>query len=403
MGFFRRNPDFLLIWLGQVLSQSGGRMFQMAMIWWILTGRESGSGKLVGTFMVLAALPSLLLVKKIGRTVDKLPSRRILVTADLGASVLVGSVGMLVWLGYLTLPVAFAAGFFAAALQAFLDPTLNKAVQEVVEEEHIERAVSLLTTTQSLANFTGAVAGALLIDRVGVGGTAKLAAFGYLISATASGLARFRNAIAPAGETQETSGWALLSEMPLVKRVLLGFGFINFFSTPTLVVLPIYTRRTLGASVSVLGSLEACLWVGLLGGALIAGKVNWFESRIRLGALCLFVLGLGLAVPGVVTDISLYGGALFAAGVALGVNNVKFIAFFQEVVRPEWKGRFFALLQASISFTFPIAYFLFGALTDYVSPPQVCLIQGIGVCALAVYFWTLSSAEEAKPKEVPCL
>jgi hypothetical protein len=123
-----------------------------------------------------------------------------------------------------------------------------------------------------------------------------------------------------------------------------------------------------------------------------------------LGALCLFTLGVGLAIPAFVTNVGVYGAALFIAGAALGVNNVKFIAFFQEVVAPEWKGRFFALLQATISFTFPIAYFLFGALTDYVSPPVVCLIQGIGVCTLALYFLTLASEEPAPAvKEAPCL
>ena len=59
MEFFRRNPDFLLIWAGQVLSQSGGRMYQMAMIWWLLAGKSDASGTLVGTFMVMTALPSL--------------------------------------------------------------------------------------------------------------------------------------------------------------------------------------------------------------------------------------------------------------------------------------------------------------------------------------------------------
>lgn len=404
MSFFRKNPDFLLIWAGQVLSQSGGRMYQMSMIWWLLARHPEGAGKLIGFFMVLTAVPSLALVKIIGRTVDRVSSRRILVAADLLAVLVVGGVGLLVHFDALTLPVALAAGLVAATLQGFLDPTLNKAVPEVVDKPSVERAVSLLTTTQSLANFAGAVAGAMLIDKVGIGGTAKLAALGYLISATCSWLARYHYAIAPVEEAgAPVSGWQLMSEMPFLKKVLIGFGLINFFSTPTLVVLPIYIKKTLGASASTLGSLEACLWVGLFGGALFAGKINFIESRIRLGALCLFTLGVGLAIPAFLPDTRVYGAALFIAGAALGVNNVKFIAFFQEVVAPEWKGRFFALLQATVSFTFPIAYFLFGALTDYVSPPTVCLIQGVGVCTLALYFLSLASEEPAPVKVAPCL
>jgi hypothetical protein len=95
---------------------------------------------------------------------------------------------------------------------------------------------------------------------------------------------------------------------------------------------------------------------------------------------------------------------LFLAGAALGVNNVKFMAFFQETVAPELKGRFFALMQAVIGFTFPIAYFFFGALTDYLRPSDVCLIQGAGVVSLAIYFLSLAREESpARELEVaPC-
>ena len=68
------------------------------------------------------------------------------------------------------------------------------------------------------------------------------------------------------------------------------------------------------------------------------------------------------------------------------------------MVAPEIKGRFFALMQALIGFTFPIAYFAFGALTDYIPPPKVCLLQGAGVVVLSLYFLRL-----AKEEVVPCL
>ena len=108
-----------------------------------------------------------------------------------------------------------------------------------------------------------------------------------------------------------------------------------------------------------------------------------------------FVMGLCLAIPGFVTSIPAYLAALFTAGLALGVSNVKFMSLFQEVVAPEIKGRFFALMQALIGFSFPIAYFFFGfwLLTDYMPPPYVCLLQGLGVGLLALFFLRLAKAE----------
>lgn len=395
--FLWRNPSFILVWLGQICSQSGGRMYQMAMIWWILSSGTEGTGKLVGLFMVMAALPSILFVKKIGLRIDKSLSQRILVLCDFLAALTVSTVAFCLQQGWLGLPFAFAAGFGAALLQAFIDPTLNKAVGDVVPKEDVESAVALLASTQSLANFTGAVAGALLIERVGIAGTAYLAAGGYLFSSVCTSLARFRYATLPvpkvATEAAAVSGWAILDAYPVLRRVLLGFGCINFFATPILVVLPIYTKKTLMGTANTLGQLEASVWLGLLAGTVLSRFLDFKNNRIKLGAVCVFVFGVALATPGLITDVGVYMAALFIGGTALGVNNVKFVALFQEVVAPELKGRFFALMQAIIGFTFPIAYFLFGLLTDYISPPQVCLIQAGGVIVLALYFLRLSREE----------
>jgi len=397
--FLTRNPSFLLLWMGQICSQSGGRMYQMAMIWWLLGGGTDSAGRLVGTFMVMTALPSLILVKVIGRVVDRSRSQRVLVVGDLAAATTVGCVAYILHQSTLPLSFAFAAGLVAATLQSFIDPTLNKSVGEVLPPEDTESGVALLASTQSLANFAGAVAGAILIDLVGIPGTAMLASGGYLFSALCSRLAKFRYALPPVSAAEETSsGWAILDDYPLLKPLLLGFGLINFFSTPTLVVLPLYTKLTLNATASTLGKLEASLWIGLLAGTFCAKWIDFGWSRVKIGAICLFVFGACLGVPGFITNIAVYQVALFVGALALGVNNVKFITLFQEVVVPEKKGRFFALMQAAISFTFPISYFLFGWLADLLSPPQVCLLQGAGVMALAIGFSRL-----AEPQSAPLL
>ena len=154
--FLTRSPDFFLIWIGQIFSQSGGRMYQIALIWWILSSASTGTGKLVGLFMVMTALPSIGLVKKIGQLVDVVYSKKILVCCDLIACILLAGVAFALRVKGMPLPAVFFVGLIAASLQAFIDPTLNKSVAEVVEPGDVESAVALLSATQSLANFTGA-------------------------------------------------------------------------------------------------------------------------------------------------------------------------------------------------------------------------------------------------------
>ncbi|GEM_PF-714078 len=428
-----RNRNMFLIWSGQALSQMGTRMYQIALAWWIVT--TGGGGKEVGLFMVAGALPALAFVKVIGKTVDRHRSRGVLIACDLCAFATTAVVVLLFRAERLGFAGACVAGFFLALAQAFFDPALSKAVAEAAAPEDLEAAVAFQSSTQSLASFAGAMAGALLIDRIGILGVIILNALSFLVSAGANGLLDIPPAVraatpaaAPAGHpipqapdssAGAASAWETLRQTPWLKKVLIGFGCVNFFLTPILVVLPLYVKITLGGTATWLGCLEAAIWLGILAGTFASRWVPTGAVRkeirpdgacgtsdtaggtvpgvLRLGAACMLLLGVALVLPGVFVHGGLFGAALFCAGCAVGVNNVKFITLFQERVRPELKGRFFALMQALLSFTFPAAFFLFGLLAEIVAPPKVCLIQAFGVLALSGYFLRLSQTTEVRP------
>ncbi|MGV8124239.1 MAG: MFS transporter [Candidatus Xenobiia bacterium LiM19] len=391
-----RNVDFLLLWVGQCLSQAGTRMYQIAIVWWILSFVPGGGGKELGLFLVMGVIPSIVLVKWIGSVVDRTRSKPVLVASDAAAFVIVAIIGWALQHSLLTVPAVYLAGLLVAVTEAFFNPTINKAVAEIVDENDIESAVAFQSSTQYLASFGGAVAGAVLISKIGIPAVIYLNAASYLISAAVNQVIRFRHAIPPqSGDAalSEESGWSILKDFPVLKKVLLGFGFVNFFATPTLVILPVYTKLTLHADAAVLGALEASLWIGLLVGSFASSWFSTEKGTIRLGAICLFVLGLGLFLPGLIINQLFYMAMLVIAGIFLGVNNVKFVSLFQCVVDPSIKGRFFAIMNALISFTFPVAYFLFGVLADLILPSRVALIQGGGVMLVALYFGSLARFE----------
>lgn len=394
-----RNSDIFLLWSGQVLSQAGTRMYQIALIWWVLA-EGGGGGREAGVFMVMGALPALLFARRIGGTVDRTPAKSLLVGCDLASFVLTALVALAMKAGGLGLAGVYASSFLLAALQAMFDPTLNKFLAQVAEPKDLEEAVAFQTSTQALASFGGAVLGAVLIERVGILGVVVLNAASFLVSALAnSALSRGRPAAAggaPGVSPAEgsLSGWKLLRDMPRIKKILIGFGCANFFLTPILLILPLYVKQALRGGPSLLGALESAVWLGLVAGTFLAPRLRFTSNTPRLGAAALAISGVCLFIPGLVADRYLFGAMLFIAGTALGVNNVKFVALFQAEVAPQVKGRFFALMQALLSFTFPAAFFLFGVLADRVAVTRVCLLQGIGLIAVSAYFLELSREPE---------
>ncbi|MDT7783232.1 MAG: hypothetical protein QOF58_1651 [Pseudonocardiales bacterium] len=369
--------SFRLVWLGQVLSQGGTRLYQIALLWWLLEQMPASSrGLAAGAFLVVGVLPSLTLVGYIGRVISRVPSRTVMLRAEAVAFLAVSS---LLLVGDPPVWSVYVVGLILATCQAFFDPTLMKALPELVSAADVPRAVSYGSSTQPVANFAGAAFGAVLLASVGFSGAVAVNALTYLVSVFCLLMARFASV---PGVPGERGTWAFLSTLPGVKPVMLVFAGVNFFSAPTVLVLPLYTKSVLGAGAGSLALLESAVWLGLICGALLAPQIPVRGSITSFGAVCVALFGVFLAVPGVVVSLPVYVVALALSGFCLGVCNVKFMTLFQQVVPGAVKGRFFAALTAVLSFTYPVAFLAFGVFGDLLGAQVLVVAQGAGLLAL---------------------
>ncbi|WP_168200856.1 MFS transporter [Allokutzneria sp. NRRL B-24872] len=396
-----RNKNFALVWIGQVLSQGGTRIYQIALLWWLLGQLpENVRGVASGAFLVMGALPPLMLMRHIGKLIDRMPSRKVMLRAELTACAVVTVLAVFAWQDAVPVWSVYVVALIVAVCQAFFDPCLLKAMPELVEGKDVERAVGFGTSTQSVANFAGAAFGAVLLATVGFTGAVLINAATYAVAAACLYFARFTPLPAspppPPGEEapqEHKSTWKFLGSMPSVRPLLVCFATANFFSAPTLLVLPLYTKLVLEREAGTLAILEAALWLGLLLGAFSAAHIPTAGRTVRFGALCIAAFGIFLAIPGLVANTVIYAVVLAFAGLCLGVSNVKFTTLFQMAVPNEVKGRFFAALQAAISSTFPVAFLAFGAFGDAIGPQLLTLVQGAG---LLVFAFVLARVPEPK-------
>lgn len=389
------DRNLVLLWSGQVLSQAGTRLYQIATLWWLLSLQGASGGTRMGLFLVATALPALVFVKLIGRLIDRHHTKPLLMICDILATLCTLALFACLATESFVLPAIFAAGFALALFQSIIDPALNKAVPELVKPEHVEKGVALIASTQSIANFGGAVIGAIVVAKCGITGAVLANALSYALSLTALACISFpsQRRREPAAQESANADFGVLSGRPLLKRVLIGFGLVNFFASPTLIVLPVYVKNALGRGANGLALMEACLWLGLISGTFAGRFFPVKNAIIRFGGTCLFGFGLALFIPGLWIHPAVYATLLATAGFALGLNNVKFMTLFQDVVEDGVKGRFFALLGALVTCTFPVAYFVFGIMADTLPVTSICLIQGSGIMLLALWYWRLASRE----------
>ncbi|MEV0411373.1 MFS transporter [Streptomyces sp. NPDC050448] len=390
-----RNRAFGTVWLGQVLTQAGVRMFQVGISWWLISYATSGDGgSAAGLFMAVSTLPAVVLAPLVARAIARFAHRSLLRTAAGGAGA--AAAALAVWAGASDLPVAaaYAAALALATCQAFFDPCLTTSVPELVDDEDIEAATGFELSTQSLASLGGALLGALVVDAAGVAGLAVGCAGAYAAAALLITTVRFRTAGAGAGgdtaphpdaaeeEAPRRTLRQILGAMPYVRGILLCFTAANLFTTAVFVVMPLYTASVLHGDGGTVALLEASLGVGTLIGSFTGARVPGRPAVV--GTACLGAMAAALAVPGLIAARPVIAGALLVTGWCVGVIGVRFVALFQRLVPAADKPAFFAVMQAVLGATFPVASLLFGFLGDHLSAQTLCLIQAAGLVPAAL-------------------
>lgn len=389
-----RNADFRKVWLGQVLSQGGSKAYLINLLWWVINRADASAESAAvasGALLILAALPSILLVKIIGRVLSKLPSKRVLVTAELCGAALITGVLALLHFEALTLPLLYAITALIAVCQAFVDPTLTKCVGELVDPDDVEGAVAFEASTQSLAYFMGTAVGATLTGLLGLKAAVVLNIVSYGLSATLTALARFKP-LEPSTEGGPAAAAFDFASLPGVMRLLYTFAAANFLLFPLFLVLPLFTKDTLQASVVTLGVMEACFWLGLISGAAFS---RLFSEESGLSALVGKLLALfGAALGSVVLLPYAWwtGAVLFVGGATAGIVNVKVVTFFQKAVPDHAKGDFFARLQAFVTAAQPLGYLVFTMVLAKVPALVAFGIDGAGLFLVGLSAFRRSEA-----------
>ncbi|MGE0174901.1 MAG: MFS transporter [Oligoflexales bacterium] len=398
MDLIFNNRNFAFLWLSQLVSQVGNRMFQIALLWWIIGQDPNNSGKYAAALLVLGVIPPIIFLNIIGKLIDRHSPLRILAPGGIAGTVFSVVLALLTLTKIDLLPVLFASVFIFGTIQAFIEPTLMKMVPYVAPKEQTTEAVAYLSSTQTLAFFTGAVIGAILVEQVGILGIVLLNGAAFFISLLSYRAIKIDEDPSPAGTEVSAKGESTLSVLkglPLIRNLLLGFGAMNMFGTPILVVLPLYTKNILQQTASMLGIFEGCIWLGIFSGSIIASRLV-VERTLLFVAGNVLVFGIMIALPGAFINPWFYGFCLYGMGTSLGLLNVKIVSYFQDEIENEKKGRFFSLLRAVTMAAMPIGFTVFGFLADQIHLTTLCLVQGIGVIAMSTLFAFLAKNEQAK-------
>ncbi len=324
----RRNAGFRMLWIGQVVSDTGTDAALIAYPLLILALTHSAAmAGIVGTVrlvvQIVLGLPG-------GALSDRFDRRLVMIACDTVRAAVLALLAVLVLLHLVSWPVVMVVSLVDGAANVLFDPSASAALPAIVHDSQLEQAYAATEGRTYAASLAGPALGGLLF---GLGNAVPFIgdALSYLVSAGT--VSRIRGRFRPerSGERKSlghevSEGLRLVWRSPLLRAVVLLAPLINFAFSGVIFTITVALRQH-GTSPGIIGLAQAGIAAGGLLGAVIAprlqGRLPVWQLVIvmTVAATALFIVAalvlpsplvaLPVAIPVVLAPTA--NAALFAA------------------------------------------------------------------------------------------
>jgi DHA3 family macrolide efflux protein-like MFS transporter len=284
----------------------------------------------------------------------------------------------------MTLPVLFAAQFVVSLMNALFGPATMAMLPDIVEEEELTKANSVLGSINSLSMIVGPALGGVIYGLGGIQTALLINGVSFLASGASEVFITYQ---------QETVGFGRIGQM--VDDLKEGIGFVrssrglmvllafalgaNFLAIPLFAVqMPYIMRVVIGFSARDFGFIEASFMAGLLAGNLLLGTffsrkkvANLLNRGLLAESVLLFVL-VATVHPVSLETLGYASVLLFlllllillSIGICNAFVNTPITVAIQKLAPTRYRARVFSAVEVSTQAIVPIGYGVTGILLD---------------------------------------
>lgn len=383
------NHNFVKLWTGQTISHFGSGITGIALpLTAVLV--LSVTPAQMGILTALDGAAVLVFGLLAGVWVDRLRRRPILIIADLGRALLLGSIPLAALLGVLYLTQLYLVAALVGILTVFFNVANESFLPSLVPQEQLVEANSRLGMSDALAELSGPASAGPLIQFLGAPLAIVFDALSFLVSALSIGLIRIAEP-RPAVVEQRRSVWRESMEglrtiraNSLLRALAISGTIFNFFGNFIGTLYVLYIVRDLHVAPFIIGLLIATGGVSALVGAIVAQRVI---RRIGLGmaiGMMLFLYGLtGVLIPLAHDPLVLAVALLFLSqligDVSVAIYLIAEVSLRQAIIPNALLGRVNASMQFLTQGFGPVGALLAGIVGTVIGLRLTILIGVLGV------------------------
>lgn len=273
------NRDFRRLWAAQTVSQFGSEITGLALPLLAILVLHASTFE-VAALAIVDWLPFFLFSLPAGVWIDRLPRRLILIAADVGRALALGSIPLAYLLDVLTLGQLYLVGLVAGTFTVFFDLSYQSYLPSVVERDELGEGNAKLEVSRSSAQVAGPGLAGVLVSTVTAPYAILVDAISFLASALF--LTRIqRREQKPEGSREQRAGFRaeireglrFVWRHPIQRPIVFFVAVSNVCVTMLFAIYLVYAVRTLGLDATTIGVIFSLGSIGSLVGAVTANRV----------------------------------------------------------------------------------------------------------------------------------
>jgi MFS family permease len=383
----RRHRNYRLFFVGQIVSQAGAGMQDVALAWLVL--KLSREPLAVAALMMFRFAPFTLFGLFAGSIVDRLDTRRLVMWMQLAAMLVSIALAAVTLTGSANLPVVYVLAALGGIVMVLEMPSRQTLTFELVGARELPNALALNSGLGSIARVVGPALAGVMIASVGIDACFIVNAISFLAVLAALALMRkdelHRTEKDASANVFRSSreGFHFAIATPEIRAVLAVVTITALMGFNLNTVVALLASDTLHLEAGTFGLLSAAAAVGAVLGALVTASLRRASWRgFSTGAIAFNMLILALAP---VTDVWLVGLILGALGGSFVLFMSTANTLIQLITPDNLRGRVVSLYLFAYLGLAPLGGLLAGWLTTVGGTELAFALAGLmGLATLAV-------------------
>ncbi|MBU7585345.1 MAG: MFS transporter [Nostoc sp. TH1S01] len=392
-----KNRGFMLLWIGQLISQLADKVFfvlMIALLEFYPAPPGLAENSMYSTLMVAFTIPAILFGSAGGVFVDRLPKKLIMVGSDIVRGLLTLSLPFLPREFFILLVLTFCI----STVTQFFAPAEQAAIPLLVRRENLMAANALFSSTMMGALIVGFAVGEPILSwaktlmgedygqEIIVGGL-------YILSGVIMQPIKFkehkphrehRGSVNPWAEFTESVRYLKKNRLVLNAMLQLTTLYCVFAA---LTVLTIRLAEDFGLKEKQFGFFLAAAGVGMVMGAGILGHWGDKLHHKPLPLIGFLVMALVLGVFTFTHNLMLALGLCALLGIGAALIGVPMQTLIQQQTPPTMHGKVFGFQNHAVNIALSVPLAITGPLTDALGLRVVLVTMSVVVAAVGVWAW----------------